>query len=75
MKSIKSLLVGFGVIFYNIGVSFTLLVRPERCNGICGSCGLSCVTSVIGLAGIGLVVIVFRKLKGRLRRLKVCFKN
>lgn len=66
MKSIKSLLVGFGVVLYNIGVSFTQLVRPERCIGSCGSCGLSCVTPVIGLAGIGLIIIAFRKFKGRL---------
>lgn len=75
MNNIRSILVGFGVVLYNVGVSFTQLFRPERCIGTCGSCGLTCVTPVIGLAGIGLIVIAFRKFKGRLRRLKVCFKN
>lgn len=75
MKNLKSLLVGSGVVFYNIGVSFTQLVRPERCIGTCGSCGFACATPVIGLAGIGLIVIVFRKFKGRFIRLKFSLKN
>lgn len=68
MNRLKSLMIGTGVAVFNIGASITQVFRPERCTGSCGSCGFSCVNPAIGLFGIGVVVIMFRKFKGKFNR-------
>lgn len=66
MKKLKQILVGFGVVLANIGAACTQLFRPERCNGMCGSCGFACAQPLVGLVGIGLIAILVSKLKGKL---------
>jgi hypothetical protein len=68
MKRLKSLMIGTGVAIFNVGTAITQVFRPERCTGSCGSCGFSCVNPAIGLFGIGVVIIMFKKFKGKFNR-------
>lgn len=68
MKRLKSLLIGTGVAIFNIGASITQVFRPERCTGSCGACGFSCVNPVVGLFGVGVVIIMLKKFKGKFSR-------
>lgn len=68
MGKIKSLLVGAGIAAFNIGTAFFQVFKPERCTGSCASCGLSCVQPVVGIAGVGIAVVLFKKFKGKFKR-------
>lgn len=70
MNRLKSLIIGAGVALFNLSASFIQVLRPERCTGACGSCGLSCVEPLVGLVGIGIIAVTWRKLKGKFKRLK-----
>lgn len=70
MNRLKSIIIGAGVALFNLSASFMQVFRPERCTGACGSCGLSCVEPLVGLVGIGIIAVTWRKLKGKFKRLK-----
>ena len=70
MNRFKSLIIGVGVALFNVSTAFIQVFRPERCTGACGSCGLSCAQSVIGLVGIGSIVILWGKFKKKIVKLR-----
>ncbi|MDP4144041.1 MAG: hypothetical protein Q8936_06080 [Bacillota bacterium] len=70
MNRFKSLFIGIGVAIFNFIASFMQVFKPERCTGSCGSCGLACAEPVVGLVSVGVIVIVWRKLKVRFKKLK-----
>ncbi|MDP4177547.1 MAG: hypothetical protein Q8900_04305 [Bacillota bacterium] len=74
MKRFKAFIIGIGVALFNLGSAFMQNFRPERCTGSCGNCGLSCVESVLGLAGAGVSAAVIHKLKGKVKKSNIKVK-
>lgn len=74
MKRIKPFIIGAGVALFNIGATFTQVFRPERCTGSCGSCGFSCAETAVGLVGIGVIAVLWKKIKVKIQKLKTEIK-
>lgn len=70
MNRFKSLAIGAGVALVNVSSTFIQAFKPERCTGVCGSCGLSCAEPIVGLVGIGIVAVLWGKFKGKFKKLK-----
>jgi hypothetical protein len=65
MKKLKSILIGTSVAAINIVPTATQIIKPERCTGSCSSCGFSCVSSIAGIALIGIATLGFKKIKAK----------
>jgi len=49
--------IGIGVSTAGITLASSMvsLINGNSCNGICGSCGMGCISSIVGLTTAGLV--------------------
>lgn len=71
VKKIKSLLIGAGVAIGSIIPSLAQVVKPEKCAGTCGTCGFPCINEAVGLAGIGIIIVFYKKIKEKFWKGKI----